>query len=372
MVSKINNIFSIKIYKDFNNEIESIWKSFEQDSFHCFFHKIDWVKNWYNIYGKDTLKNKILIIIIYKDNKIYAILPFVIFKFLHINILKWVGHPFSDLNSGLYEKTLSIDKASFKLIWLNIININKIDAVDLVNCPENIIKIHNPIVSYLNCKTNTFSYKIINQDNFNDYCLKINVNNNTTFIQHIKRLERKGKLIFKDIKYDDSSEKKKAIEFLFKHKKNQLLRTKAWNYLNKPYYVNFLDYMFNQDFSKFYALYLNDDPISVIMGYEDKDNKIFYYIFPTYDLEYKKFSVGVVILFNLIKNLEAKNYSLDFTIGNENYKKKWSNKNEKVYYFLKFYTTLGFFYIIYKSIYKMMSGFIFKRFFKKIYHIYKL
>ena len=130
--------------------------------------------------------------------------------------------------------------------------------------------------------------------------------------------------------------------------------------------------MFNQDFSKFYALYLNDDPISVIMGYEDKDNKIFYYIFPTYDLEYKKFSVGVVILFNLIKNLEAKNYSLDFTIGNENYKKKWSNKNEKVYYFLKFYTTLGFFYIIYKSIYKMMSGFIFKRFFKKIYHIYKL
>ena len=372
MIFKINNRFSIKIYKDFNYELESIWKSFEQNSFHCFFHKIDWVKNWYNTYGKDVLKNKILIIIIYKDNIIYAILPFVIFKFLHINILKWAGYPFSDLNSGLYDKTLSIDQVSFKLIWLNIINNNKIDAVDLINCPENIIKIHNPFVRYLNCKTNIFSYKITTQDNFNDYCLKINLKNHSTFIQNIRKIEKKGKLIFKDIKYDDFCEKKKVIEFFFKHKKKQLLRTKAWNYLNKSYYVNFLDCMFKQDFSKFYSLYLNDELISVIMGYEDKDNKIFYYIFPTYNLEYKKYSAGVIILFNLIKNLVAKNYSLDFTIGNEDYKKKWSNKCENIYYVLKFYTTPGFFYIIYKILYKKLSESIFKKFFKKIYHAYKL
>ena len=109
------------------------------------------------------------------------------------------------------------------------------------------------------------------------------------------------------------------------------------------------------------------------MGYEDSENKIFYHIIPTYNMEYKKFSVGIINLYYLINFLTEKKFSLDFTIGNEDYKTYWSTEKHGIYYFCKSYSFKGVIYIIYKMLYFIFSKKIFKKLlFKKIYHYFKI
>jgi len=372
-IPNISKNYFIKTYNILDLELENLWRNFEKNSFNSVFHKFEWVKNWYEICAENRLNIKILIIVIYKNNKIEAILPFIINYFLGLNILRWTGYPFSDLNTGLFNKDFLINKYDFTQIWNFIIKNNNIDAVDLINCPSKIIEIDNPLISNLKCKTNLISYKILNQKDFNKYCLIREINNKTSFFQDIKRLKKKGRLLFKVLDNNNYIEKNQAVQFLLKNKKDQLLRTSAWNYLDKDYYINFLNKIFTLNFSKFYALYLDDTILSIVMGYEDKDNKIFYYILPTYAIEFKKFSVGKINLFYLVKLLIEKNFSLDFTIGNEKYKIKWSTDNQKIYYFCQFYTFKGIFYILYKILYRIFSKSFFKKFFfKKIYHYFKI
>jgi CelD/BcsL family acetyltransferase involved in cellulose biosynthesis len=373
-ILNINNNFQIYTYDCFDLELENLWKNFETKSFYCIFHKFEWVKNWYQICCKDNANVKILIIVIYKDKKISAILPFTLNYFLGLKVLKWTGYPFSDLNSGLLEKNFFISQNEFKIIWSCIIKSNNIDVVDLINCPQKIIEINNPLLSQFKFKSNLISYKVINNNrNFENYCLIKKINNKNSFLQDKRRLEKKGKLLFKSLDNINDIERNEVIQFLLKHKEEQLLRTSAWNYLSKVYYVNFLKKIFTLNFSRFYVLYLDDIILSVVMGYEDPENKIFYHIIPTYNTEYKKFSVGIINLYYLLKFLIEKNFSLDFTIGKEDYKVSWSTEKHDIYYFCKSYSFKGVIYIFYKMLYFIFSNQLFKKFFfKKIYHYFKI
>lgn len=372
-ILNINNNFQVKTYDRLDSELENLWKNFETKSFYSVFHKFEWVKNWYQICLKDNANVKILIIVIYKDKEISAILPFTINYFLRLNVLKWTGYPFSDLNSGLFEKNFLISQNEFQTIWRHIIMSNNIDVVDLINCPHKIIEINNPLLSQFKFKSNLISYKVINNRNFEYYCQIKKINGKNSFLQDKRRLEKKGKLLFRSIDNVNDSGRNEVVQFLLKHKEEQLLRTSAWNYLSKVNYVNFLKKIFTLNFSRFYALYLDDIILSVVMGYEDSENKIFYHIIPTYNMEYKKFSVGIINLYYLINFLTEKKFSLDFTIGNEDYKTYWSTEKHSIYHFCKSYSFKGVIYIIYKMLYFIFSKKIFKKLlFKKIYHYFKI
>ena len=79
-------------------------------------------------------------------------------------------------------------------------------------------------------------------------------------------------------------------------------------------------------------------------------------MFPVYDYKYKKLSVGKLLLTKLLENcFNNKLMSFDFTTGNENYKKEWSNDEAILFSFIESYTFFG---KIFKSmliIYKLVT-----------------
>ena len=87
--------------------------------------------------------------------------------------------------------------------------------------------------------------------------------------------------------------------------------------------------------------------ISAHVGYIYKNT--FYHIMPTHDIKYSKFSPGNVLLKKMIEiYLDYKDINFfNFTIGNEVYKKKWSNKNNYLYSLIIFNNFKGFIFSIF-------------------------
>ena len=118
------------------------------------------------------------------------------------------------------------------------------------------------------------------------------------------------------------------------------------------------------------ALLVEDKIIAVHMGYLYKKN--FFYILPAYDYNYKKLSVGNILLLELFENFKKNLNIFDFTIGEEIYKAKWTNNKNQAYDFI-FYTDLkGFIFYIFMLSKKIIkkSNFLTKNI-KFIYHFFK-
>ena len=106
-------------------------------------------------------------------------------------------------------------------------------------------------------------------------------------------------------------------------------------YLN--YIINL--HKFKEEFIDFSCLKINGKIVSSHIGY--KFEKKFYYIFPVYDLNFKKYSTGNILLKKLIKNSLISNYELfDFTIGDEAYK-KLKNKEQILFDYLSYNNLRG-------------------------------
>ena len=113
---------------------------------------------------------------------------------------------------------------------------------------------------------------------------------------------------------------------------------------------------------KVYITYIEIDKkiIAAHSGYVYRNTC--YYLFPVYDIEYKKYSPGKILLKKIIE--DSKLNSLDYfdlTIGNENYKKNYSNNKQNSAIFLDSINLKGFCFIYFlklKDLLKKISKFL--------------
>ncbi len=322
--------YEIKIFDSYSKELVTHWEEFEKQAYHHIFQTLKWQKLWYEKQQEYRYKIKNYTILIYENDKLIMILPMIIKNFYSIKILSWSGFPFSDYNIPLIIKDKEFQEDDFKIVWKNILNkIQNFDCIVLDNQPENIFKKKNPFYYFLNNRINNEYYGIKLKKEFE---IKKNELDNIRY--QINRLKKLGKLEFKIA--SDFNEKKKVIEYIIQHKSKQYNNTKAWNLFKQK---------FNRDFFISSNLTLDDEAYITYMeinkkiiaahsGYIYKN--ICYYLFPVYNLEYKKYSPGKILLKKIID--DSKSNFLDYfdlTIGPENYKKNYSNNKQNSSIFLE-------------------------------------
>ena len=336
---KLENL-NIKIFSDFNQELENIWINFEKESEHYFFQTFKWQKLWFNQMVKFNNKLFNYTIVIQNNNETILILPFYIKKIFIFKILSWSGFPFSDYNAPLIKKGIKYDSTIFNSIWKLIQSKNNksYNCIYFDNQPEFIKNIFNPFIILPNTKKNNLYYGL----NLNEIS-SINKNEIINTKYQNNRLKKIGNLTFKVA--NALNEKKKILSFIIKKKGDQFLKTNAFNIFkiesNKFFFIkNSLRLNANLSYLTF-----NNVIIAANMGYVY--DKCFYYILPTYDVNYKKYSPGKILLSELLKYSKNEKLSyFDFTIGSEKYKTNWSNYNYNSYYMIKSINFFGFFYIL--------------------------
>ncbi len=337
----------IKIKEEFDLELQKEWEKFEKISNINFFQTFKWQKYWYERCGN---KRKIIISLFYKKKELVAIFPLNIKKQYYIDILNWNGFPFSDYNQPIIKINQSLNPKDFEFLISEIFSKYKFDNVHLINC---IISNYLNNSKFISNKASKIIFNNNNSDNLIINYLKKKI------IYEENRLKKKFIL---EINIDSNNEKEKILNFFITEKYKQLERTRAWNYLAfkeyKKYIYDLLE--FDQQNLCFSCLKIDKKIISSHIGY--KFDNCYYYIFPVYDLKYKKYSPGNILLSRLIENYKDNNFhAFDFTVGNELYKNKLSNFVTHTYEYIAYTRFLGIFYYLKIKLKKMIKILIFKK-----------
>ena len=343
--------YQIRLFSKIDEELEKIWSNLEKDSYHTCFSSLAWVKNY--IMSYDELKNekKLRIFIIFFRNKPVCVFPLEIVNKFKINFLQWACDSKSDFNSPIQKKNFNFDRKIFKEIWNKILKM--MPEVDIIYLKKQINFFHNlnnPFINYLkNNKEGTIE-QILLPKKWNNYTNQILKKKFYLDLLRTKRqIKKKGKVKF--IIAKSSEKKKEIIDILVRQKKLSLKKNNIDSFNEKDinFYKNFEKYKEKQFVTQVSGLKLNGEFIATHWGVVSK--KCYYYLVPSMaEGEVKKFSPGKLLLSLLIRWSISKKIELfDFGLGEEIYKKSWSNKTSNIYNYIKLNRLKGiFFYIVLK------------------------
>lgn len=349
-------MYEVKIYENFNQELISYWKDFEDKNDIYFYQSFDWLKTYIDIFLNKKI-NLLKIGIVFKNQEVLMIIPMQVTKKFDSLFLEWIGNEVVDFMCPLISKKLTINKNNFDAIWASFLKkIKKYDVILLKKQPEFIKSIQNPFTIFLK-KDNEKKYFLIenHKKSWDEYFSSIfNSKHKYNLEISIRKLEKFGRLLFQQAA--SYEEKIKVINIVMKNKKLQYLKEKNSNLLNfnklENFYLNLLLLEEEKKIKKFSfqisTLKLNDNVIAGCIGVVEKDS--YNYLIPTYDDELKKYSPGIILLKNIVNwSFLNKILIFNFGDGDESYKKKWSNKIHFTYDFADYNSIRGFIlYFFYK------------------------
>ncbi len=314
-----------KIFKNLEPDLENLWKTFEQKSNHTFFQNLFFLKKI------TTLEHRnFYFFVIYDKDKVVGIFPLEIKKIFGVRILQWIGTKYADYCCPLISKDYQISSMAFKDLWVKIINEVDCDIIILDKQPEFINNLENPFVNFLNNSKVSKVFLIDLPDHENKYYQNIQ---NKKFFNEFKRTS--NKVIEKyNVEFENIEMKNESFKpsDLIKKKISILDKKRLGKSIEKNF-INFFDNM-KLDFPdqiKLSVLKINKEIVGANLGFLTKDR--FYYYMPTlFTNNYNKFSPGKILISELIKwSIANKVKIFDFGVGEENYKKYWSNRTENLY-----------------------------------------
>lgn len=144
--------------------------------------------------------------------------------------------------------------------------------------------------------------------------------------RHCNRMERLGKVEFRILR--DRKELPDMLDALFQQHiarfRNKGEHSLFENSLVRTFYANLADELMDTGWLHFSGLLLDGRPLAVHFGFEY--NKVLTWYKPAFDIAHQQYSPGTVLIKHLIDySVEHRLDSLDFTIGNEPFKERFSN-----------------------------------------------
>lgn len=368
-------MFNVKIFNSFNKDLKKIWQKLENDYADFPFQTFNWNKHWYETIGKTIRNYEIFIVCISINNSYKLIIPLAIYtNFLNIKILVNIGGYHTDYKEPLIDSNFKIDSFGINILWDQINN--KLPKYDVINLDKLILN-HNKRI-YL---SNFFKKRYL----MTAYQLKFHSKSEFNSIykdkeyskikRQIKKLGEIGKLNF--IISKNKIQNENLINKMITQKRERFNSTKAWDSFKLKEHRNLYLNLNNLDDDKIKshcsALILNNNIIATHIGITYK--KKFYYLMPSFDMAYSRYSPGKILLMYLTKFCFENEFSeFDFTGGNEVYKQKISNKNFNLYYviyplrlkgYLYYYVLMIKNFLKKKKLLYFFLSYIYNKFFRK-------
>ena len=147
----------IKIFNEFNFELKSLWKSFDDSSNSFAFQSYEWQNYWSEKVGQPKYKVALFIIVCFIDDEVNAIFPMSIKWALGARVLEFLGSSESDYNAPILKNNLEAN--TFSYIWENVLKLlPPHDIVHFRNIPKFINNVNNHLIENINVKLSGSSH----------------------------------------------------------------------------------------------------------------------------------------------------------------------------------------------------------------------
>lgn len=318
----------IRLYEDISTIPlnESTWNDLvSKNETNTIFQTYQWFISWWQSFGID--KN-LLFLVAYENKKIVAFAPLMILnEYFCKRVIKFVGDGNSDYSD--FVITGNKHKAIYAFMDYIYINVNSWTEINLKNIP-NYSTTRSCIETYHLSKNSHL--QILNSTTTPTLLLKNNpifakkITKKYSIMRHVRKLDNQGQVDVVHLRKPDEI-KKHINEFFSQHieRYNHKNSGSLFENLNNcKFYIKLIDRLKNRDILLFSVLYLDKKPIAFHYGYTYNNILIWYK--PSFDINYKSYSPGTILLKHLIEYANNNSFDeLDFTIGDEEFKSRFSN-----------------------------------------------
>ena len=348
----------IKIFNEFNFELKSLWKSFDDSSNSFAFQSYEWQNYWSEKVGQPKYKVALFIIVCFIDDEVNAIFPMSIKWALGARVLEFLGSSESDYNAPILKNNLEAN--TFSYIWENVLKLlPPHDIVHFRNIPKFINNVNNHLIENINVKLSGSSHSANLPDKLEDYLSTLSKRMLKDNRRMRKKLAEMGDLKF--VRLQQPDEFSETLEILIEQKISRYMRSNGRNIFSdntiKSFYLNIYELLHRGFGIHLSALMLNDEILAAHLGIWHLDR--FYYLMPTFnqDPKWNKFSLGRLHLEELIRwSIENRVSTFDFTIGSEDYKNIWCDSDMAIYKHIRINSWRGIIYYARELIFEFIKA----------------
>jgi CelD/BcsL family acetyltransferase involved in cellulose biosynthesis len=341
------NEWSLNIYRNFEDELETVWKELEGKCHHYYiFQCYDWLFHWQQTIGCKYSINPLIITVSHRDT-VVALYPFALRRIMGAKILEFMGGEQSDYNAPIIaDEYLSIE--NMLMIWHKVKAALPAHDIKLfLRIPQSIAKVENNLCSIWAMRKVSYAYSSTLPKSLKELKDIIPKKIISDSRRQTKRLSEQGKLFFFVAKTD--LEYKRLIRPMLEQKRTRYQQTGVRDILAKQVVQNFYEKIVIKHESTFQihlsALMLDEKVLATHWG--GVHNGRFYYLMPTYAKQWGKYSPGRLLLEKLMEwSIDNQVGTFDFTIGSEDYKKLYCDQEVGICDYVKLVSHIGMSYFL--------------------------
>jgi len=344
------------IYLRVHDDLDEVcreWRSFEQHADHTVFQSIDWLANWQRHIG--ALQKLVPAIVIGReaDGEILFILPLAVEALGPIQRLTWLGSRLCDYNAPLLAERFSahVSVERFMLAWRDIIRLLRsdprfrFDLIDLQKMPECVGAQRNPFLDLdVRVHPSGAYAAALGADWDAFYAAKRSSSTRKRERRQLRQLADHGAVSFTEI--EDCEERARTLSTLFEQKSRILARMG----IDSPFFLlpgrrEFFLALVN-DLALRGCIHVSRLTVGAQVAAASiglKHRGCYYLIMSSYDAgELSRFGPGRAHLHELLRHAIGEGLQrFDFTVGDEPYKRDWSDLELRLHDYLKATTLRG-------------------------------
>ena len=283
------------------------------------FQTYEWANAWWQAFGD---RYRLLCLTLADDARVLGMAPLMSAK----NAKDW--HFVADVNSDYCDFAAGSNRYSVidRLLSFFVRDFRDWNRLSLRNIPEQsttlatLATLSEKYGLGLQIGKRVAAPEIRFSDNPQEYRVKYSVR------RHSNRLERLGKVEFRVLQ--DARELPKMLDLLYRQHRSRY-RQKGMRSLFEDagcrrFYEILAYELLDRGWLHFSQLLLNGTPLAVHYGFEY--DRVLTWYKPAFDVDYRQYSPGTVLIKNLIGYAQHRRLqALDFTIGDEEFKSRFSN-----------------------------------------------
>jgi CelD/BcsL family acetyltransferase involved in cellulose biosynthesis len=359
---------SLRVYGDLS-EVEREWKAFERRADCTVFQTFDWLAKWQRHIGKRNDTVPAIVLGGNAEGQLLFILQLAVETRGPARRLTWLGSELCDYNAPLLAEDFcrSVSADRFGKLWQEIVRLLRanprfrFDFVDLQKMPETVGGQRNPFLSLQVLDHPSGAY-VANLDGDWDhfYAAKRSSSTRKKERRQLKHLAEYGEVRFVDVQ--DRQEIERTLDTLIDQKSRSFARMGVEDIFSRPGYREFfLDVATDLNVSALThvsRLDVGSTMAATNLGLRFRD--CYYLVLSSYhDGEFSRFGPGRAHLHELLRHaIDSGFRQFDFTVGDEPYKRDWSDTELRLHDYLAAVTPRGWLMVAMTTAYRRTKRFI--------------
>ena len=321
---------------------EREWRTFEEHADCTVFQSFDWLAAWQRHIGARNGVRPIIVVGHDTDGKMLFLLPLAVETDGFARRLTWLGSELCDYNAPLLTGTFSsrVSAPRFTLLWREIVQRLKnrphlhFDLIDFVRMPETVGTQKNPFLQLGVAMHPSGAY----QTQLGDDWEKFYADRRSSATRRRDRTKRKklcemGEVTF--VNPHGATDVGQSFDILMRQKMKQFASMGVANMFARPGYVEFFRELATdaKTWTLVHVSRLDVGTTPAALNFGLVFRGCYYHVLASYDDgEVSRFGPGAAHLHDLLRYaIERGCRVFDFTVGDERYKRDWSDTELKLF-----------------------------------------